>query len=114
MAQEVGAEQVHVSNDFTPYGRARDRAVVEALPGNVEGVATGTPYAVAPGTVMNGSGRPYQVFTPFSRAWRAVGWDAPLPAPRGVDWIEPRQRQARRRDAGERDRRRPGDDAHRR
>ena len=88
IAQEMGAEQVHVSNDFTPYGRARDRAVVDALPGNVEGVATGTPYAVPPGTVKNGSGKPYQVFTPFGRAWRDVGWDDPVPAPRGVDWIE--------------------------
>ena len=87
MAQEVGADQVHVSNDFTPYGLARDRAVVEGLPENVEGIATGTPYAVAPGTVKNGSGRPYRVFTPFRRAWRAVGWDEPVSAPRSVDWI---------------------------
>ena len=86
MAEEVGAEQVHVTNDFTPYGRSRDRAVVEALPGNVEGVATGTPYAVAPGTVLNGSGSPYKVFTPFSRAWAQVGWDQPTPAPRNVEW----------------------------
>ena len=64
MAERVGADQVHVTNDFTPYGRARDRAVVEALPDHVEGVATGTPYAVAPGTVVNGSGNPYKVFTP--------------------------------------------------
>ena len=87
MTHEVGAEQLHVTNDFTPYGRARDRAVVEALPGNVEGVATGTPYAVAPGTVRNGSGAPYKVFTPFSRAWAQVGWDRPTPAPRNVEWV---------------------------
>src|SRR5689334_18904302 len=88
MAKEVEAEQVHVTNDFTPYGRARDRAVVEALPGNVEGVATGTPYAVAPGTIVNGSGSPYKVFTPFSKAWRSHGWDDPQPAPRNVGWVE--------------------------
>ncbi len=41
LAREVGAGQVHVTNDFTPYGRARDRAVVEALPVVVEGVASG-------------------------------------------------------------------------
>jgi deoxyribodipyrimidine photo-lyase len=86
LAQEVAADQVHVTNDFTPYGRARDRAVVEALPDGVVGVATGTPYAVAPGTVMNGSGSPYKVFTPFSRAWAKVGWDEPTPAPR-VQWL---------------------------
>ncbi|WP_027861016.1 deoxyribodipyrimidine photo-lyase [Marmoricola sp. URHB0036] len=88
MAERVGADQVHVTNDFTPYGRARDRAVVEALPDDVEGVATGTPYAVAPGTVVNGSGSPYKVFTPYSRAWRSHGWDDPLPAPRKVAWVE--------------------------
>jgi len=87
LAHEVGAGQVHVTNDFTPYGRARDRAVVEALPEGVEGVATGTPYAVAPGSVLNGSGQPYKVFTPFSRAWRSHGWDDPEPAPRGVEWV---------------------------
>ena len=88
MASEVGAEQVHVSHDFTPYGRARDTAVVEALPGQVEGVATGTPYAVAPGSVTNQSGQPYKVFTPYSKAWRSHGWDDPVPAPSGVEWAK--------------------------
>jgi deoxyribodipyrimidine photo-lyase len=87
LAREVGAQQVHVTKDFTPWGRARDRAVVDALPGDVEGVATGTPYAVAPGTVRNGSGDPYQVFTPFRRAWRQFGWDDPAPAPRSIGWV---------------------------
>ncbi len=87
LAHEVGAGQVYVTNDFTPYGRARDRAVVEALPEGVQGVATGTPYAVAPGSVLNGSGQPYKVFTPFSRAWRSHGWGDTEPAPRGVDWV---------------------------
>ena len=87
LAGQTGAAQVHVTNDFTPYARARDRAVVEALPEGVEGVATGTPYAVAPGSVLNGSGQPYKVFTPFSRAWRSHGWDDAQPAPRDVDWV---------------------------
>jgi deoxyribodipyrimidine photo-lyase len=85
---EAGAEQVHVSNEFTPYGRARDRAVVDALPAGVTGVATGTPYAVPPGTIRNGSGDPYKVFTPFSRAWRAQGWDDPVAAPEDVFWLD--------------------------
>jgi deoxyribodipyrimidine photo-lyase len=83
----VEADQLHVTNDFSPYGRPRDRAVVGSLPDGVTGVATGTPYAVAPGTITNGSGRPYQVFTPFSKAWRAHGWEAPTQAPRGVEWV---------------------------
>jgi deoxyribodipyrimidine photo-lyase len=88
MAERVEAGQVHVTNDFTPYGRARDRAVVDALPEHVEGVATGTPYAVEPGTIVNGSGSPYKVFTPYSKAWRSRGWDEPVPAPRNVGWVE--------------------------
>ena len=88
LAREVGAERVHVTRDFAPYGVRRDRAVVEALPEGVEGVATGSPYAVDPGSVRNGSGDPYKVFTPFSRAWRDHGWDEPQPAPRGVRWVE--------------------------
>ena len=86
LCQEVGAERLHVTNETTPYGRRRDRAVVEALPEGVEGVATGTPYAVPPGTVRNGSGEPYQVFSPFARAWRETGWEDPQPAPRAVAW----------------------------
>ncbi|GAB3652398.1 deoxyribodipyrimidine photo-lyase [Nocardioides korecus] len=87
VASEVGADSVHVTNDSTPYSVARDRAVVEALPEGVEGVATGTPYAVAPGTIRNGSGSPYKVFTPFSKAWRQHGHDDPQQAPRGVEWV---------------------------
>ncbi len=88
VVREVEAGSVHVSNDFAPHGRSRDRAVVGALPEGVEGVATGTPYAVAPGEIRNGSGSPYKVFTPFSKAWRAHGWEPPEPAPRGVEWVQ--------------------------
>ncbi len=35
-----------------------------------------------PGLVVNGSGDPYKVFTPFSKAWRAHGWPDPAPTPR--------------------------------
>ena len=77
-----------MTNDFSPYGRARDPAVVEALPDSVEGVATGTPYAVATGTVVNGSGNPYKVFTPFSKAWRATDGTTRCRAPRNVEWVE--------------------------
>src|SRR3954468_7331946 len=88
MAERVGADQLAVTNDFTPSGPPRGRAVGEAVPDDVEGVATGTPYAVAPGTVVNGSGSPYKVFTPFSKAWRSHGWEPPLPAPPRVAWLQ--------------------------
>lgn len=87
VAREIGAAQVHVTNEVTRFGRARDRRVVAALDAvGVAGVASGTPYAVEPGSVRTGSGTAYQVFTPFRKAWYAHGWPAPLPAPE-VTWV---------------------------
>ncbi len=87
VATEVEAAQVHVARDFAPYGHARDQAVVPELPEGVQGVATGSPYAVAPGSVLNLSGEPYKVFTPYSKAWRAQGWEEPVQAPRNLSWV---------------------------
>ena len=71
---------MHVSADAGPYGRRRDDAVERAL-GDVPLVRTGSPYAVTPGRVTKRDGTPFQVFTPFARAWREHGWRAPAPAP---------------------------------
>lgn len=82
LAQEVGASSVHVSGEPFPYGRARDAAVERALgERGVAWVETGSPYAVTPGRVRKGDGSPYQVFTPFSRAWREHGWPYPAQSP---------------------------------
>ncbi len=83
LAERVGASSVHVTRETTPAGRRRDEKVADLLrAGGVEWVETGTPYAVGPGLVVNGSGGPYKVFTPFSKAWRAHGWPDPAPTPR--------------------------------
>ena len=91
VAREVEAASVHVSAETTPYGRRRDAAAEDAL-GRIEGggvplTATGSPYAVGPGRVVNGSGGPYQVFTPFAKAWRDHGWHEPAPTPRDPDLV---------------------------
>ncbi len=88
-AQAVGAGRVHVAADFGPYGARRDENVEQALAEHgIELVRTGSPYAVAPGRVRNGSGDPYKVYTPFSKAWAAHGWRGPVDAPTGVTWLE--------------------------
>jgi deoxyribodipyrimidine photo-lyase len=89
LAAKVGASEVHVTGETTPYGRARDAAVAGALEADGRRlVATGTPYAVDPGRVLTGAREPYQVFTPWSRAWREHGWPGPVPRPEQVTWHE--------------------------
>ena len=87
IAEEVGADTVYVSKDFAPYGRRRDDHVADALRGagrHLRGV--GSPYAVEPGSVRKDDGKPYAVFTPFSRRWRTHGWQTPIDAPRSPNW----------------------------
>lgn len=80
VARETGATAVHAAASFEPFGRRRDDVVEAALAdAGVPLVRTGSPYAVAPGRVRNGSGHGYKVFTPFHRAWRDHGWRAPAP-----------------------------------
>jgi len=87
LAVEVEAASVHLAEDFGPYGRERDEAVVAALvEAGIEVVRTGSPYAVPPGTILNKSGEPYRVFTPFSKAWRAHGWPPPVRRPSSIAW----------------------------
>lgn len=87
-AGEIGAEEVHIAADYGPYGLRRDQRVEKAL--GEHGITlhrTGSPYAVAPGRIRKSDETPYRVFTPFSRAWRAHGWRAPVAAPRGASWL---------------------------
>ncbi|HEX5562700.1 MAG TPA: deoxyribodipyrimidine photo-lyase [Nocardioidaceae bacterium] len=87
-ARAVDASRVHVAADYGPYGHGRDLAVERALAADgMELVRTGSPYAVAPGRVRTRSGAPYQVFTPFSRAWAEHGWRAPVDPPEAARWL---------------------------
>ena len=89
VAAEIGAERVHVAADFGPYGRRRDAQVAEALGEGRELVRTGSPYAVAPGTLTTKAGKPFRVFSPFHRAWRDHGVHDPAPGVRAVsaEWL---------------------------
>ena len=86
LAEEVGARIVFAAGDFGPYGRRRDDAVAAALrSAGGELRFVGSPYAVRPGTIETKGGGPFKVFTPFSKAWRARGWEEPQGVP-DVDW----------------------------
>lgn len=89
VAKEVGAASVHVSRECEPYGLERDRRVVAALREiDVEGIATGSPFAVDPGTLTTKGGTPFKVFTPFARAWEEHGWEPPTPTVDAISWVE--------------------------
>ena len=89
LAREVGASEVHVSTETEPGGARRDAGVRDALADlEVEWVETGSPYAVTPGRIKTGGGTPYQVFTPFLRAWREHGWRGPAVEPPGLRLVE--------------------------
>ena len=69
-AKAVGATSVHVTADFSPYGRARDAKVRTALQKEgIEFVEADSPYAVNPGVVLKDDGTPLKVFTPFYKRW---------------------------------------------
>jgi deoxyribodipyrimidine photo-lyase len=87
-AREVDADRVHVAADFGPYGRARDERVDAALEAHdIELVRTGSPYAVSPGRVTKRDRTPYQVYTPYLRAWTEHGWREPAGDPGPVSWL---------------------------
>jgi deoxyribodipyrimidine photo-lyase len=96
IAKEIGASSVHISEDFTPFGKRRDERVRAALD-SVPLVATGSPYLVSPGRVTKNDASPYRVFTPFFREWRGVGWRPPAQTgAKSARWLDPGQLSIRR------------------
>ena len=85
--KEVEATQVFCTEDFGPYGRARDDDVESLLARDeVTLERVDSNYAVSPGSIVKKDGTPFRVFTPFSRAWADHGWGRPHAAPRNANW----------------------------
>ncbi|MGD8818527.1 MAG: deoxyribodipyrimidine photo-lyase [Anaerolineae bacterium] len=76
LVRESGASGIWAEEDYWPYGQQRDARVAAALPLTLVGGLTVHP----PAAVHKADGEPYTVFTPFSRAWKAL----PLPGARMV------------------------------
>ena len=71
----VGADTVHITEDFAPWGRERDTRVEKALAAvGVRLVRADTPYVITPGTVRKDDGTPLKVFTPFYKRWLTHDW----------------------------------------
>lgn len=70
---ETGAEQVFMNRLFEPEAFARDADIAHGL--KVEGIECrgfNATLLCRPGAVLNGSGQPYKVFTPFLKALLAT------------------------------------------
>jgi deoxyribodipyrimidine photo-lyase len=86
LIEESGADAVFLNRRFEPDAFARDADIAHGL--QAEGVAckgwNGT-LLTRPGSVLNGSGQPYKVFTPFHRTLLATIAAPPgAPAPAGI------------------------------
>ena len=80
LCQEVGAEAVFCNRRYEPYAQARDERVFAAL--NAAGVG----FEVFKDAViwdeeeiLTQAGKPFTVFTPYSKAWKARSIPAPRP-----------------------------------
>lgn len=81
LARAWNADRVLAQRWVEPFARERDRRVSEALGERFELLEGETLHP--PGTLRTGAGRPYSVFTPFSRAFRKqIEIGRPLPAPK--------------------------------
>lgn len=81
------ATEVHIAQEYDPRAMARDAKVKAA---GINLVATGSPYAVAPGRVLKESdGTPYKVYTPFYKNWCIHGWRKPAETPKSIPTVKP-------------------------
>ena len=78
LIQETGADLIVAAEDFSPSARRRDARVQAALPLTL----TNGPTVHHPLAVQKIGGGPYTVYTPFSKAWKALPFpEGPAAAP---------------------------------
>ncbi|MCE7797410.1 DNA photolyase family protein [Sphingobium sufflavum] len=78
LAAETGAVRVHGLRHYEPWWRNAERKVAGAL----DLIGHDGNYLLPPGSVTSGSGQPYRIYTPFSRAvLLQMPPSDPLPAP---------------------------------
>ena len=71
--RETGAHALYYNRDYEPYARKRDEAVEKlARSLDVEVHSYKDNVIHEPGEVLKADGKPYGVFTPYSRVWRSV------------------------------------------
>jgi deoxyribodipyrimidine photo-lyase len=68
----------HTNGDYEPYARTRDAAIAALLLARGVALHTHKDHVVTEKSeVLTGEGRPYTVFTPYSKRWKAIVGAAP-------------------------------------
>ncbi len=85
LAAEAGAGEVFATRDVSPFARARDRSVADALAASGRRLHLGPGLLVVePEEVRSDGGRPVTVFTPFARRWAGLPRRPLLAAPGAI------------------------------
>ncbi len=89
LAAAIGATEVHAGRLYEPWARRRDEAVAKALQTKGARLVLHTSTLLhEPHRIRTGQGKPYSVYTPFSRAIFALGEPPPpLSAPRKLHGV---------------------------
>ncbi len=76
---------IHFVRTFTPYAKARDAVVAQALSNmGIEIHSYGGQYTHEPGEVLTNSGGRYGVFGPYRKKWQTLDKPDVLPKPDGL------------------------------
>ena len=83
VAREVGAEELHVSADWSAYARRREQRLATACAEERIGFTAHPGITIVePGAVTPTGGDHFRVFSPYHRAWSQVGERQQRGAPR--------------------------------
>ncbi|MGZ9220908.1 MAG: cryptochrome/photolyase family protein [Anaerolineales bacterium] len=80
---ETKADVIFTEEDFTPYARKRDAEIAQSLPLKL----THGQIVHHPNAILKASGKPYTVYTPYSKVWKSKYPSALelLPAPEQIN-----------------------------
>jgi deoxyribodipyrimidine photo-lyase len=71
ISQEKSVEQVYTNRDYEPYALARDKKIFDLLKAeNIEFFGAKDHVVFEKNEVTKDDGKPYTVFTPYSRKWK--------------------------------------------
>jgi deoxyribodipyrimidine photo-lyase len=72
LVQALKAQHVFAAEDYEPDARARDALVANKLQGMAQLHCVKDQVVFSPAEILRDGSTPYKVFTPYSRAWRAL------------------------------------------